>query len=147
MNLYDQTLDAIAKFDELRHPPLDAWIKSIDPVLVAADQPPIGSDKVESISILNDELIISTSYSVMCCDQMSSMCLPLSIVQASDPVQEATRFQLQKKLSDAKSRLAESQDNVAKFSGQIGMLEAKLSSLPVPQPEALSSHGVLAQPI
>lgn len=146
MNLYDQTLDAIAKFDELRHPPLDAWIKAIDPVLVAADQPPIGSDKVESISILNDELIISTSYSVMCCDQMSSMCLPLFIVQAVDPVQEATRFQLQKKLSDAKSRLAESQDNVAKFSGEIGMLEAKLASLPVSQPEALSSYGVLAQP-
>lgn len=126
MNLYELTLAAEYEVSTYRSASLDDWIKQIDPVLEAAGEYQIGSDKVESLTVMHDEVSIYTSYYVRGKCQTNEICLPTSIIKAEFPVKAATLYRINKELKDAKLRLATTQRLLAQQAEKVAALETEL---------------------
>ena len=131
MNLYDRTLAAESDVSTYRSANIDEWIAAIDPVLKAAGECAIGSDKVDDITVSAKKLTIRTSYSVRCCAQTNDMSLPISILEADNPIQAATRYRLGKELAEAKARLATTQRALTEYTEKVAALEAELAAVSV----------------
>lgn len=129
MNLYDQTLAAESDVSTYRSANIDEWIAAIDPVLKAAGECAIGSDKVDGITVSAKTLTIRTSYSVRCCAQNNDMSLPISILTADNPIQAATRYRLGKELAEANTRLAAAQRALTEYTEKVANLEAELAAI------------------
>lgn len=91
--------------DMYRHPNLDEFRAAVDPVLAALGQCTVDGDKVESISIGQDYVSITTSYSCRGCHNTNDSTIPMSIVEAADPVRAATERTLRKNLAKAVDEL------------------------------------------
>jgi hypothetical protein len=61
----------------------------------------IGNDKIEQLYLSNDSLEIRTSYSVRCCAQENDMSIPLSVLEADNPIKKARETFLTKELAEA----------------------------------------------
>jgi len=129
MNLYDLTLAAESEVSTYRSADIDEWRAAIDPVLKAAGECAVGSDKVDDISLSANTLTIRTSYSVRCCAQTNSMSIPVSILKAENPVQAATRFRLGNELAEAKNRMAAAQRALTEYTEKVASLEAELAAV------------------
>lgn len=129
MTLYDQTLVAESEVATYRSANIDDWIAVIDPVLKAAGECTIGSDKVDDVSVSADTVTINTSYSVRCCLQTNSMRIPVSILRADNPIQAATRYRLDMEIADAKNRLASAHRTVTEYSEKVVLLEAERAAI------------------
>jgi len=129
MDLYERTLAADEAVTTYRHPDIRDWIEAIDPVLAAAGEPCIGRDSVDSVNVSDGVLTITTSYSVMNCPDSSTVDLPVFILQASDPIQAAKRYKLEKAVAKAQSDLVDAQRLVASRTANLAQLEAELASV------------------
>jgi hypothetical protein len=101
MNLLEITQEAINQFDMYRYPDLDDWKEQIDKVLSELGECTIGNDKIEQLYLSNDSLEIRTSYSVRCCAQENDMSIPLSVLEADNPIKKARETFLTKELAEA----------------------------------------------
>lgn len=129
MNLYDLTLAAESEVSTYRSADIDEWRAAIDPVLKAAGECVVGTDKVDDISVSAKTLTIRTSYSVRCCAQNNSMSIPVAILKAENPVQAATRYRLGNELVEAKNRMAAAQRALAESTEKVALLEAELAAI------------------
>lgn len=131
MNILELTKATAQKvnLNRLTYPNIRDWLAVIDPLLKAAGQPTIGDDVVEDIHMTVDELQISTSYTVRGCDCENQTGMPLSILEAENPLKAANQYRLGKELSAAKFRLAEAQRAVEENEDKIAQVEADLLSL------------------
>ena len=131
MNLYDRTLAAESDVSTYRSANIDEWIAAIDPVLQAAGECAIGGDKVDDITVSAKTLAIRTSYSVRCCAQTNDMSLPISILEAENPIQAATRYRVGRELAEAKAHLATTQRALTEYTEKVASLEAELAAVSV----------------
>lgn len=127
MDLYELTLSAEEAVTTYRHPDIRDWIEAIDPVLAATGEPGIGRDSVDSVNVSDGVLTITTSYSVMNCPDSSTCSLPVTILQAADPIQAAKRYKLEEAVVRAKSDLGDAQRLVASRAANLEKLEAELA--------------------
>jgi hypothetical protein len=100
-------------------------------VLKAAGECAIGHDTVDDITVSKAMLTIRKSYSVRCCAQTDDMSLPISILKAENPIQEATRYRLSKELVEAKTSLSAAQRALTENTKKVGLLEAELAAMPL----------------
>lgn len=129
MTLYEMTVAAESALAIYKHPNLDDWIAAIDPVLKAAGEFTIGRDTVADISISNQTLTIETHYSVRGCAQANSICIPLSVIQAENPLQAATGYRLNCELTEARANQANARNALEVYTNTVDTLEAQLSAL------------------
>lgn len=95
--------DAMHKVDTYRSPNLDDFRAAINPVLAALNEGSIGEyDGVSSITETAKEVIINTEWMVRQCEQTSRLVIPAYIIDAVDPVKEATRYYLIQCVAGAK---------------------------------------------
>jgi hypothetical protein len=129
MNLYDLTLAAQSAVNTYRNPDIVDWIIAIDPVLTAAGQGSIGTDTVQEIEVSNHSVTIRTAYTVRGCDDTAEMTLPLTVVNAEDPLKEAHRYQLTEALAVAKHQAADAQRTLNRSTERVTELEAELAAI------------------
>lgn len=129
MNLYELTAQAQHDVNIYRSPDLSEWIAAIDPVLGAAGETVIGSDKVESIELHAHTLRIRTSYTVRCCAQTNDMEIPTSLLIAENPVKEATRYYLDKSLRESKAKLHAAEQELQRWTDLTATIEAEIEAL------------------
>ena len=113
MSLYAMACAAEKEINTYRHADIDKWAKAIDPVLEAASECTIGNDCVEDIQVSDTELSIRTSYSVRCCAQNNDMTLPIIILESADPILAATKYRLERELSNTRHEFKLAQDRLA----------------------------------
>jgi hypothetical protein len=110
--LLDLTLKAARLVDELRNPDLSEWITAIDPVLEALGQPMIRRDSVDRITVGGSVVYITTSYSTLGCHQTDEMEVPISVIEAENPVRAAKTRYLAKQVWHARYALAKAHEKV-----------------------------------
>ena len=128
MSLYALTAQAECDFFVLRRPNVDEWIAAIDPVLLSAGECCIGNDRIDDITLGENELRITTSYSVRGCVQTNDLRLPVYILKADEPVRAAYRYRINKELGEAKRELATSQRIAAEWAGKVAFLEKEVDT-------------------
>ena len=144
MTLLALTQTAAAAVDTFRHPNIEDWRLAIDPVLEAAGEPGVGQDKVDSMVLSESELHIETSYVLRGCECSNRITLPLSILEASDPLRAAKQFRLQGAIADAKCDIKAAQDTLTLKTQTLEALEADLRSLGMP-PGTATSESISRQ--
>ena len=127
MNLLDLTKKAIDQLDTYKYPNIDKWIDAIDPILIEIGQPKINKDEVLSIRLSTDNLHITTSYSVMCCERFNYIKVPLYIISSNKPIKEARIYNLKSKLAISRGKLIVAKLTVESESVNILNLEKKLA--------------------
>ncbi len=103
--LLDEAESAISIY---KHPDLDELRPRLNEVLGAAGLGTTGSDHITAIYEHTGQggyFEIRTEYSVRCCAQSDTFCLPKSIVDAADPVQAARAWKHDKTVSDAEAEV------------------------------------------
>ena len=129
MNLYEMTLDARQKVDTYRHADIDDWVKAIDPVLQALGKAPIWRDRVDDISINSKSVTIRTSYTVRGCADSDTVNVPLAVLNADDPVKEASLCRLRDLLHEAHNEKASAERNLGYWTNEIQKFTTKLAEL------------------
>lgn len=114
MTLYELTQEAINQFDTYRYPNLSVWVEKIDEVLSALHESTIGGDKIENLYLSDDTLQIGTAYSVRSCVCSNDMFVPMSVLQAEDPVKEANRYYLAREYEKAQSMVRSAQADLSR---------------------------------
>lgn len=123
MNLYEMTRAAASEVAHVRNPNLDAWRAAIDEVLIAAGDCTVGKDKIESLTVSDSMLQITTSYVLRGCEMENDISIPIEVVMAENPVKAANLFRVDNLLRDAKTELETAVNRVSSLSAEIRALE------------------------
>lgn len=131
------TIEAAQQIDTYRHPDITAWVKRIDEVLKAAEISTIGNDKVEDITVGQDTIWIKTSWSSRGCEQVGTVQVPRSILEAPNPYKAAKIWASDRKLLEAQNAVKTAQAN-------LGVANTVLARLQIERRDL--EAGLAAQP-
>lgn len=129
MDLLALTQEAASKCSTYRHADLSDWVEAIDPVLEAAGEATIGSDRVDNIDVSGETLTIETSYSVRCCAQTHSVKIPVAILRAQDPVKAAHQYRLSQAINETQRDIDLAQRAVEQSRAKMVLLQTELAAL------------------
>ncbi|QIG73780.1 hypothetical protein PP935_gp005 [Rhizobium phage RHph_N34] len=101
MTLLELIEDAQYQIRTFRHPQIDEFEEKMSEILMAGERGSLKYDKVVSIDIHNDELVINTTYSVRCCEQTGEYKIPMKVIKSADPIYEMKLYSLNKAVKSA----------------------------------------------
>jgi flagellar biosynthesis chaperone FliJ len=127
--LKDLIAQAQSDMEMYKRPNVDECQKRLSEILVAAGKASITRDTMERLEQFGDWLHITTSWSSRCCDQSEVYILPMSIIEAEDPIREATIWNLNEKISNAQSALDTARNNVIHHQQSLATYKAELEKI------------------
>src|ERR1700693_1608057 len=96
---------AMQQIETYKHPDIGDAKERLNGVLVAAGLGDITKDYIESLNEYNGILYIETSWSARGCPNNSSYELPVSVIDAANPVEAAKAWGLDQRIISARNRL------------------------------------------
>jgi hypothetical protein len=96
---------AISDIDLYKHPDIDEAKARLDELLVAAGLGTIKGDYLSDLDMYNNKLHIRTEWSARGCANHSDYELPISILEAEDPIKAATVWGLQQKIDQETAQI------------------------------------------
>lgn len=128
MNLIEMTNKAIRDVHVFREPDIDDWLVAIDPILESAGECTIGEDSVESISLTEAGVHITTSFTSRGCPMISEMYLPRRVLESEDPIKAANIYRINNRILDVKNELSYARDKTVRYGDKLAELVAELNS-------------------
>ena len=99
--LWELISDAIVQIDTYKHPNIDEAKKALDDILVASDLGSCARDHITRIEARSGGVVVEVEWYSRGCRQEDSYFIPSIIIDAVDPVYEATVWGLSRKISTA----------------------------------------------
>ena len=118
--------EATEAIDTYKHPDVDEVQGKLHDILQAAELGGINRDHMTGLDIYGDHLHIRTEWSARGCAQSSDYRIPMSIIDAEDPIKAAKLYGINKKLTEAKNELAYARSSVERGEKRVAELNAKL---------------------
>lgn len=146
--------DAESRIAVYRNPNLDDVHAELEKLFIAAKIGSIAHDKITRLSIIGDELFIQTGWSARGCYDTTDYTIPMSIIDAPDPVRAAALWGsidrlltarqsvrvAEQALSDRRMQLAELEQEHQKLVDGEPNTDAHISDEPPPTSYALAAH-------
>jgi hypothetical protein len=116
--------EAIDDFETYKNPDVSDVQDMLHEILVAGDMGGISHDKLESLywrrSGKIDVLTINTSYSVRSCNKTAEHEIPVSIIDAPDPIYAVKELSLNKKVAVARNRMLRAEEELKRETENYG---------------------------
>ena len=122
MNLRQLIDNAISQLNIYKTPDIDECKSRLNEILKVSQLGGINYDKIEKMTENNQVLTIDTSWSARGCSNTSSYELPVSIIDAQDPLIAAKAWGWEKRINEAQSKLDDAKANVVWHENQIYLL-------------------------
>jgi len=120
--------EATEAIETYKHPDVDEVQGKLHDILTAAKIGGINRDHLTSLDIYSDYLHIRTEWSARGCAQSSDYRIPMSIIDAEDPIKAATIYGINKRLTEAKNNLSSARASVERNEKQVAELNAELEA-------------------
>ena len=127
-NLRELINKASEDIDTYKYPDVDEVQSKLHAILEAAKLGGINRDQLTRLDIYGDHLHIRTEWSARGCDQSSDYRIPMSIIDAEDPIKAATIYGINKRLKEATNNLAAARNDVARGEKRVAELNAELEA-------------------
>jgi hypothetical protein len=111
-----------------KHPNVDEAQLWLHNILVAAGLPGINLDSLDHLYIGDEDVCVTTSWSVRSCADSDTYRFPTFIIDAADPIKAARVWGLEAKLEDMRDQLNSLVAQVETRKARIAELEAELVS-------------------
>lgn len=112
-----------------RNPNIATAKEKLTELLKILDLGSLEHDEITSIDEEDDVLVISTAYSIRCCAMTGEYKIPLSIIDAADPVQAAYRWLKEQELTERVENLRSCRDVLVSAQAQVKSLPARIVEL------------------
>lgn len=129
MSLYDETLEIISLFNTYKSPDIDDWISKIDLLLSEMHLSTIGSDYISSIYIDNNNLEISTEYSVRGCSCSDDISIPIYILKSDNYLLEGKKHYLSKMINETTLKYTTAVKNLENATNDLQQFKQLLTNL------------------
>lgn len=129
MTLYEMTVSAVATFDAAGALIDDSWLNTMRPIIRKTSQRvPYGIEGVSDITLTSDMLTLHCVLDNA--HQKWSIKIPISILRASDPMREASRYRIILELEDAESSKRAAEEVVEYYQRAINRITKLLHNMP-----------------
>lgn len=118
MSLLHRIQQASKDLETYKSPNLGDIQDKLNDLLSEADIGCIAGDRLDSIDVYDDEIVIQTSYSVRGCHDNSTYTLPMSIIEAEDPFNAAKLYGWDKRINHAKALRDHSKREMERYEAQ-----------------------------
>ncbi len=85
----------------------------------AAGKGGIQHDRIDKMFIRLERLIVKTTFSVRSCEQTVDYEIPMSVIEADDPIEAARTWGKESRISAAKQSVREAERNLARAQKQL----------------------------
>jgi hypothetical protein len=120
--------EATEAIETYKHPDVSEVQGKLHDILQAAELGGINRDHLTDLDIYGDHLHIRTEWSARGCAQSSDYRIPMSIIDAEDPIKAATIYGINKRLTEAKNELSYARNSVGRGEKRVAELNAKLEA-------------------
>jgi hypothetical protein len=124
--LIEKASDDISTF---KYPNIDECQSSLSKILTAAGYGSIVNDKIESLDIRKGILRIETTWYARGCSNSSDYDIPMSVIEAEDPIKAATIWGLTERINKAEHELANAQRSVIYAQETLTKLNSELEKV------------------
>lgn len=129
MSFIEDTFEAAHKVSMYKNPDLADFQDKLDAILEAAGLPCTGGEHISSMQLSEDTLYITTSWSVRCCDQESEYQIPLSILEAEDPLAAARIFKTSSRVAELRELAESHKKTLASTQAALDLVLSELKNL------------------
>jgi len=120
--------EATEAIETYKHPDVDEVQSKLHAILEAGKLGGINRDHLTQLDIYGDHLHIRTEWSARGCAQSSDYRIPMSIIDAEDPIKAATIYGINKRLTEAKNDLSSARYSVERNEKRVADLNAELEA-------------------
>lgn len=120
---------AAADIDRFKHPDIDEAQQRLHELIKAAGLGGIDRDTISSLDIDSTTIRLTTEWSARGCMNSSDYELPVSILDATDPVQAAAVWGADRKIQEAQNKVKEAERNLGYAQEQLAKAQAHRSTL------------------
>lgn len=129
MTLYEMTISTVALFDAAGALTDDSWLNTMRPIIRKTSQRvPYGIDGISDITLTDDMLTMHCVLDDV--NQQWSVKIPVSILRASDPVREASRYRMILELEDVEASKKAAEEVVEYYQKAIDRITKLLHNMP-----------------
>ncbi len=121
--------EASSAISTYKRPQISEARDRLNEIVKAAGLGDLEYESIDGISFYNDNVEISTTYSVRSCPMSGEYIFPASILDEADPVAAAKRFGLQKKVDDAQEKVDEARRDLGYCEETLAEAMAELAKL------------------
>ena len=129
MTLRELIDEAQNQLETYKNPDTSEVVRRLHEILVAGGLGGIIHDKLEGLGEYNGQFIISTSYSVRCCNQTAEYKFPSYILDSKDPITDIKIWALEEKFKKAKASVEWHKKEAEAEQAKVNELAKKISLL------------------